>query len=168
MLLRKHADIAAHDQEVWQSFVANNFGHADEHYIVSLLLAWGEQPHLDCVGGVTYVDWQHREGAHPFTFTLPNITDDLFRSLRATGSQANSESWVLQMAGSCEYTQALKYATTTRAPELMESYAKHAIRQSNGGNCPLFARKFSQESAAVMYNLAHTHVHSRHAEFVAQ
>ena len=157
VLLRQHADIVAHDQELWETMERIDFANADEHYVVSLLTAWGQQAHMDCIGGTTFVDW-HQGGAHPYAFTPENITETLLFDLRGTGKRPNLN-WTPE---SCDFVSALAYSDSTKAPEEVQVYRRSAITQLDGGSCPLFARKFPADVSMAMYDIVQKNLHTKH------
>lgn len=150
MLLRAHADIVAHDQEFWQEILEHDFAHADEHYAITLLVAWGLEPQLDCTGGTTFVDWQR---GSPYTFREADIDEDLLDNLRAAGVSLAKWPEVALTPGSCHFHQAILFARTNCSEALLQSFRAASVKQSDGGQCPLFARKFPKEATDALYTV---------------
>lgn len=85
-LRRKHAQRVIEDQEVYSAFVHHCPAHrciADEHYLPTLMAVLKLEDEMACDSwGISAVNWE-KGGAHPKTYFLHEINQELIHTLRS-------------------------------------------------------------------------------------
>ncbi|KAK9845205.1 hypothetical protein WJX81_000030 [Elliptochloris bilobata] len=161
-LVRKHAQTAVDDVEIARAFEEHCWNgydprgpdgwrscYSDEHYFPTLLAINGMEQETDCAGRLTSTDWCHTpdgercRGAaslHPREYFAQDISPALLQRLRAPAGRA------------CDPAAALASAVggfTNAAALAAGSNCTGGLPQPAllGPHCPLFARKFANDSA---------------------
>ena len=162
MFIRKHANIVARDDYISDIFekycvFGNDVdGHfhgclSDEHYLSTLIAYKGLEHETDCTGHITWDVWEwseeHPNPAHPKEYMEWETNNDTLQLIR--------DHW----DGHCkDHTLAINSSEQLYAPisEVLKGNCQWQGAQYHfmRNDCPLFARKFKEETVKALLSMA--------------
>ncbi|KAK9835257.1 hypothetical protein WJX84_005095, partial [Apatococcus fuscideae] len=154
-LTRHHAELAVEETYIDGIFTKHCYSrwdkllnrwydcYPDEHQLPSMLSFVGEEGNTDCAGHLMHVDWS-RGGPHPMSYAVEDINADRIRDLRIRGN-CHAQS-ALQLV---KHMFVTTDSITKGACEDESSWSDRLLVP----DCPLFARKFPNETAPILRDL---------------
>ncbi|GMH35666.1 hypothetical protein BSKO_03534 [Bryopsis sp. KO-2023] len=172
VLNRAHAELVVEDHHVKEVFKRYCWSYgkhicvSDEHYIPTLLASYNLDDQTDCLGTGTWTDWS-QQGWHPGTFTKDNVTTGLFerilngawppcdpvlarRSALELFDFENTGGGSAELSQECMETgndgKPIDRKFTGSGTAASDDWVSRGGYIPLGYECPLFARKFSENA----------------------